>query len=416
MLTRRLLLGSAFATVATALGRRSLSAGPAAGRRLIVVFNPGGWDPLSCVAPMYDAPGVVMAPGSGPATAGGLDYVDLGAPAVRDFFDAWHSRTLVLRGLSVPSVSHDIATRLMLTGRVGADRPDWPSLVGDAAADAYTVPSLVLGGPSFPGEAGSSSARVGANGQLQRLLDGSIFDSSDQPISPLRSSTSRLLDRYALARTAARADHGGDGVGAGLLRAWDTAVRRASDLKSASFDLSFDAVYDLDGQLALATDLLARGLSRCASVSSGQLGTWDTHQNNDAGQAAMLNPLFAALDRLMTRLSTTPGPDGAPLIDSTTVLVASEFGRTPAYNSNQGRDHWPFTSALLLGAGVAGDRVVGGYDDVYFGAPIDLPSGEVSAAGTTPSVDHLGATLLALADVDPGDWLPGVEPIGGVLA
>jgi hypothetical protein len=71
MLTRRLLLGSALATVATALGRRSLSAGPATGRRLIVVFNPGGWDPLSCVAPMYDAPGVVMAPGSGPATAGG---------------------------------------------------------------------------------------------------------------------------------------------------------------------------------------------------------------------------------------------------------------------------------------------------------------------------------------------------------
>lgn len=97
------------------------------------------------------------------------------------------------------------------------------------------------------------------------------------------------------------------------------------------------------------------------------------------------------------------------------MVVLSEMGRTPLKNGGDGRDHWPYTSALLLGAGVRGDQVVSGFDDGYFGAGYDAATG---APGEAPlSTEHLGATLLALADVDPAEHLPAeIAPIAAVLS
>jgi len=63
------------------------------------------------------------------------------------------------------------------------------------------------------------------------------------------------------------------------------------------------------------------------------------------------------------RLEALPAPEGGSLLDQTTVLVMSEMGRTPIHNAAIGKDHWPVTSAMLVGAGVAGGRVVGATDD-----------------------------------------------------
>jgi hypothetical protein len=413
--TRRAVLAGLASLVALPRLLRAADA-PTNGRRFLFVTNPGGWDPLSALAPVYGAAGVQMPPGSGAATSGGLDWVDTGAPNVRAFFEAWHGATHLVRGLSVPSVSHEVCTRLSLTGTVGADRPDWPSQI--AAADrSAAVPSLVLAGPSFPGALGAASARAGGDGQLQALLDGTIFDRTDEPLPvPFSPTTERLLDRYTLARTAARADAAAGLAGAALPAAWHAASTRASALRDASFDVSLAVAGDLPGQLDLAATLLQRGVARCVSVSSGGYGGWDSHQNNDNTQVALFDAVLRDLTRLAERLASTPGADGGTLLDEVTVVVLSEMGRTPTYNGNAGRDHWPFTTALLLGAGVAGDRVTGAYDDAGFGRPIHIGSGAPDAAGVVPTVEHLGATLLTLAGVDPGSILPGVPTLTSVLA
>lgn len=82
------------------------------------------------------------------------------------------------------------------------------------------------------------------------------------------------------------------------------------------------------------------------------------------------------------------------------------------------RDATVMLSALLIGSGVAGGRAIGGWTDSLTGDAVDLASGESSASGVTLLPGHLGATLLALADVDPGDYVdPAVGAvIGGVLA
>jgi uncharacterized protein (DUF1501 family) len=94
----------------------------------------------------------------------------------------------------------------------------------------------------------------------------------------------------------------------------------------------------------------------------------------------------------------------------------SEMGRTPRLNAAAGRDHWTYTSAMLIGAGVAGGRVIGGMSDSYTGRAINLTSGEPDDAGTPLVPGHLGATLLALADLDPMDHGLVEEPILAALA
>ena len=82
----------------------------------------------------------------------------------------------------------------------------------------------------------------------------------------------------------------------------------------------------------------------------------------------------------------------------------------------QGKDHWPYATAMITGPGITGGRSIGAYDpESWFGSPIDLHSGELYDGGTLLSAEHLGATLMALGDVDPEIWLPGISPIDGAL-
>src|SRR5438046_2474280 len=51
------------------------------------------------------------------------------------------------------------------------------------------------------------------------------------------------------------------------------------------------------------------------------------------------------------------------LLDSTLIVAAGEFGRTPKVNPGGGRDHWPDCyTAVLAGGGVQGGAVYGASD------------------------------------------------------
>ena len=117
---------------------------------------------------------------------------------------------------------------------------------------------------------------------------------------------------------------------------------------------------------------LAEGLSHCALIQPQLF--WDTHAQNST-QGQLHEDFFAALNALMSALSERG------IVDDTVVLVASEMGRTPRHNGEGGKDHWPWTSAMLVGAGVAGGRAYGQTDEWLQPAPIDLVSGEVGEGG-----------------------------------
>lgn len=86
--------------------------------------------------------------------------------------------------------------------------------------------------------------------------------------------------------------------------------------------------------------------------------TWDTHALNFQELKSRLMP---SVDRPIAALLEDLAQAG--LLDETLVLWNSEFGRTPAINSNAGRDHWgPCNSVVFAGGGVPGGQVVGATD------------------------------------------------------
>ena len=60
------------------------------------------------------------------------------------------------------------------------------------------------------------------------------------------------------------------------------------------------------------------------------------------------------------------------------VVVASDFGRT-RYNGDGGKDHWPITSMMMMGAGISGGRVIGQTDrgDDMFMAMIERSTAQI---------------------------------------
>ena len=128
-----------------------------------------------------------------------------------------------------------------------------------------------------------------------------------------------------------------------------------------------------------------------------------------------MNDLFGALSQLFEVLATTPGRDAPWLADEVVIVLASELGRTPKFNAAMGRDHWPYTSMLVGGAGVRGNRVFGATDESFIALPSNYESGAPDDNGEIIGTENVGTALLKLGGLDPERHLPGVRPLDGLL-
>ena len=386
ILSRRALLGSAAAGLV--LPRLALAG--TADRRFLFVFCEGGWDVSRCFAPLFGT-NVAMEDGAVEAEAHGIPFVDHeDRPAVRNFFEAYGDRTCILNGLEVRSITHERCRRIVMTGGSSTDADDWP--VQLAAASDALLPHVVVSGPSFSNAHTSSVVRLGETGQIRGLLDGSALLESDLEVTGPSAAVEALED----AALAAALDR----QSGALVEAYRTsdaqlqlAIERAGDLQLAP-----------EGELLTtaqrsqsALTLFEEGLSRCAIVQNRGLFErgWDDHSEIER-QSDHFEVLFGSLGEIVAQLDT------GGLLDSTTLVVFSEMGRAPSINATGGKDHWTYTSAMLVGSGVAGGQVLGGFDDNLIG---------VDHGGVALTAAHFGATVLAL-----GGLTGEVDPIAEALA
>ena len=147
------------------------------------------------------------------------------------------------------------------------------------------------------------------------------------------------------------------------LSAMDTFYQRAYSLISApkareAFNIDAEPAqvreaYGMNpaGQrMLLARRLIAAGVRMVALTYGG----WDFHRAivpATRQEAPALDKAFAALVADLDRTG---------LLDTTLVMVSSEFGRTPKINGDAGRDHWPRVfSILMAGGGIQRGQVYG---------------------------------------------------------
>jgi uncharacterized protein (DUF1501 family) len=147
------------------------------------------------------------------------------------------------------------------------------------------------------------------------------------------------------------------------------AVRRIEALRTASYQPAHGANYGEDefsrGLLQIARLIKSRVGLEAASID---LTGWDSH----FGQTTVMDPL-------MKRLAKGLGAfyrDMDREMDSTTLVVMTEFGRRVAENSAFGTDHGRGSIMFVMGGGIKGGRVLGKWpgltQDVLEG-PGDLP-------------------------------------------
>ncbi|MFO0796941.1 MAG: DUF1501 domain-containing protein [Gemmataceae bacterium] len=190
------------------------------------------------------------------------------------------------------------------------------------------------------------------------------------------------------------------------LDAMDTFYQRAYGLISserarAAFDINAEdpKVRDAYGRNAAGQRLLmARRL-----VESGvrfvtlTYGGWDLHNGIVGGTRSQLPAFDQAFAALISDLKSKG------MLDSTLVMISSEFGRTPKINGTAGRDHWPKVfSVVLAGGGVKKGFVYG---------KSDATASEPDEDGLT--VEDLAHTVYTCLGIDADKRLmsPGDRPI-----
>jgi hypothetical protein len=164
-------------------------------------------------------------------------------------------------------------------------------------------------------------------------------------------------------------------------------TRKALDLtteKQPTRDLYGNTPF---GQGALAARRLIEAGVRFATVS---FGGWDTHGQTFNAHKTRLAP---AVDTVLSAL--IKDLDEKELLDSTIVMCAGEFGRTPKINKNAGRDHWARSMAAVM----AGGGIKRGY-----------VHGSTDASGMAPNLDpctpdDLASTIFHQLGVEPSTEL-----------
>jgi hypothetical protein len=185
------------------------------------------------------------------------------------------------------------------------------------------------------------------------------------------------------------ADETGDAKARSRRAVYDRAVRMMYAPKLRAFDLAEEpdavrAAYgdsDFGRGCLLARRLIESGV-RYVEVT---LDGWDTHQDNFGRTAKLMAALDPAMAALISDL------DARKLLGETLVVWMGEFGRTPAINPRDGRDHFPGAwSAVVAGGGIRGGQVLGATSD----------DGTKVVAGAT-QVPDLMATIVAQLGIDP---------------
>jgi len=194
----------------------------------------------------------------------------------------------------------------------------------------------------------------------------------------------------------------------GLSRSRSDAVSLLTDARvRKAFDLNRAHPRDLDRygrnafgwSLLMAARLVEAGVN-LVQVNLGNNESWDTHGN---AFPHLKDKLLPPTDRSVSALIVDLEQRG--LLESTLIVMAGEFGRTPKISTltqfykGPGRDHWgAVQSVFLAGGGVRGGKVVGSSDKTG-GYPATDPQTPENFAATIYSALGLPKTV-AWQDVE----------------
>ncbi len=350
---RRFLAGLAATAAAPLTSGLGIFTRPAAASQLdrdhkrVVVFNMHGglsqlesWDPKP-----------------GTDTGGPFRSIETSVPGIRvsellpHVARQMHHLCLV-RGVNTAEDDHGKGAYLMLTGRRQTPAADYPT-IGAVCACAMTTDTASLPGhivitPWGGGGRGSDSAYLGPRYASVSLGNGKPPHNTRRPPQVSEDMDAarqdfrrRVNDRFLSRRRTS------------VTEAYTYSYEQALQLMKRNdvFDVTkeppreFDRYgrHDLGRHCLLARRLLENG----ATFVQISHSNYDTHNENFNFHIEQLGEFDVAFAAFVADLADRG------MLDSTLIVVLSEFGRTPQVNHLYGRDHWSHAWTVVL----AGARV-----------------------------------------------------------
>lgn len=406
----------------------------------------GGWDPtLFCDAK-------ITAPGATPvyenklvtavtqvngipvpaASANGKFFLQANGTPLEDpahFFQTAGRDVLVFNGVDTQTNNHETGVQCLACGHNDVELPALAALFAGMASKGRDVPMAFLAG----GQYNRTGDVVGVSrfpGDKVALLadpfkaapndkDGILSDLAAQRILQLRNERlDRLESKATLPRNKRtlhalrEATRGGAAVN--LLK--QVASAPAPGVDSFANDLQPETRAYLTGsnnpggtprfiEIGAPLETVLRcfqaGVSAAATFEQGG---FDTHGNHDQNQQEALGFFVARLRYVLLRAAQMG------LRDKLYVLVTSDFGRTPRYNSGNGKDHWNVTSTLVVGPGIRGGRAIGKSDEGH--KAMRVAQGDVTkvvpdsdGGGERIHASHIHRELRRVLGVDQAEFI-----------
>jgi hypothetical protein len=411
------LVGSLGLTLGNVLKLRAESAsGKASAQSVINIFLPGGIAAQESFDPKLLAPIEYRGPLGTVKTK--LDGVYFSEPLQKTAQVA--DRLCVVRSMTHGEADHARGTHNMFTGWRPSPAVQYPSIgsiVSHELGSRNDLPPYVcipsqpneFAGTGFLGSAyGPFSLGADPAGGGFKVRDLNLPGGVDDKRFAERRQIRAVVDAHfsALEKSDAL-----DGMDAFYQRAY---AMISSDKARAAFDLEKEAAALRDdygrneaGQRMLLARRLAESGVRFVSLT---YGGWDHHDNIKNGvstQMPAFDQAFAALIRDL---------EGRGMLDSTLVLVTTEFGRTPKINSTGGRDHHPKVFSIVMAGGGIKKGTVHGATDPTGSEPEDDPLTVADYAATVYHLLGIDWDKTLMAGARPVKIIKDGEIAKGVLA
>ncbi|GAA5121491.1 DUF1501 domain-containing protein [Luteolibacter yonseiensis] len=295
-------------------------------------------------------------------------------------------KVTIIRSMSHGEAAHERGTHNMFTGYRPSPALEYPSIgsvISHELGSRNDLPPYVCV-PSVPNEYANSGYLSSAFGPFALGADPAQGNFQVRDLNlPKGVDDARFAKRRSLLETV---DHhfrtleesdAIDSMDAFYQHAYQLIssqkAREAFDLKAEPDALKDEYGRTAAGQRMLLARRLIEGGVRFVSLTAGG---WDHHDNLKAGIQKELPPTDKAIAALIRDL------DRRGMLDSTLVMVTSEFGRTPKINATGGRDHWPRVfSTMLAGGGMKQGYVHGASDSL--GGEVDTDGVGVADLATT---------------------------------
>ncbi|MEK9711354.1 MAG: DUF1501 domain-containing protein [Thalassolituus sp.] len=333
-----------------------------------------------------------------------------------NFFTTYGNRLTVINGIDTGTNNHDTGNRFVWSGR---GETGYPSLAAYyAAAVSPTLPMAYIsnGGYDFT-DSLVARARASSAGFVSDVADPNYADANDGFLFRTHDRSTDLYTRVTAAQEARiqrqlsneqlplRRKQLQQLLG---IRNTDSNLGELTvvleDIQAnVDRDLNWNAGRgnSLKSQAEVVVAAMAAGLTASANLN---FGSFDTHGNHDSNAYPGLGDLLEGVHFLMVAL------EYAGIADRTTVVLGSDFGRTPYYNSGNGKDHWPVTSMLVLTPEQTGGRVFGASTNEFMAQPVNLTTGQPDENGVVLTPEHVNREIRRLMGVG-GSTLAASYPI-----